>query len=122
MKFLILDYEGHSNMTWDGQGKPHLVDVIFVIREHISFFKITVLFLSFKVQKFIRGRILETKIAGKIAASLIRCLIKARPNKGLPAFLPAAMDIVDNLLTDEMNEKLIDEELKFNLLIMSEVS
>ena len=75
-----------------------------------------------KVQNFVRGRILETKIAGKITASLCRCLVKARPEKGLPAFLPASMDIVDELLQEEMNEeKLIDEELKFNLLIMSEV-
>ena len=109
-------------MGWTGEITPRECHFCNSRTQSTSFFKITVLFLSFKVQKFIRGRILETKIAGKIAASLIRCLIKARPNKGLPAFLPAAMDIVDNLLTDEMNEKLIDEELKFNLLIMSEVS
>ena len=64
---------------------------------------------------------METKIAGKIASSLCRCLVKSRPNKGLPAFLPNAMEVVDSLLTEEMNEKLVDEELKFNLLIMSEV-
>ncbi len=31
-----------------------------------------------KVQSFVAGRILETKIAGKIAASLCRCLVKIR--------------------------------------------
>jgi hypothetical protein len=31
-----------------------------------------------KVQTFVSGRILETKIAGRIAASLCRCLVKIR--------------------------------------------
>ena len=35
-----------------------------------------------KVQEFVSGRILETKIAGKIAASLCRCLVKARLDSG----------------------------------------
>lgn len=76
-----------------------------------------------KVQSFIRGRILETKIAGKIAASLCRCLVWARPEKGLPAFVPQACDIITDLLTDDTiaHENLIDEELKFNMLILSEV-
>ena len=31
-----------------------------------------------KMQSFVSGRILETKIAGKIAASLCRCFVKVR--------------------------------------------
>jgi hypothetical protein len=34
--------------------------------------------LNYWQQDFVSGRILETKIAGKIAASLCRCLVKAR--------------------------------------------
>lgn len=76
-----------------------------------------------KVQSFVKGRILETKIAGKIAASLCRCLVKARPEKGLAAFVPNACDIISQLLTEDMisHEDLIDEELKFNMHILAEV-
>lgn len=76
-----------------------------------------------KVQSFVKGRILETKIAGRIAASLCRCLVRARPEKGLPAFVPNACAIISELLTEDMinHEDLIDEELKFNLHILAEV-
>jgi proteasome activator subunit 4 len=75
-----------------------------------------------KVQGFIKGRILETKIAGRIASSLCRCLVKARPDKGLPAFVPNACDVINDLLKEngDQDERL-DEELKFNMLILSEV-
>ena len=77
-----------------------------------------------KVQSFVKGRILETKIAGKIAASLCRCLVRARPEKGLQAFVPNASEIISDLLTEEMikDEEVIDEELKFNMHILAEVS
>ena len=77
-----------------------------------------------KVQSFVKGRILETKIAGRIAASLCRCLVRARPAKGLAAFVPDACEIISDLLTEDMinHEDLIDEELKFNMHVLSEVS
>ena len=76
-----------------------------------------------KVQSFVKGRILETKIAGRIAASLCRCLARARPEKGLAAFVPDACRIITELLTEDMinHEDLIDEELKFNMHVLSEV-
>ena len=76
-----------------------------------------------KVQSFVKGRILETKIAGRIAASLCRCLVRARPEKGLAAFVPDACRIITELLTEDMinHEDLIDEELKFNMHVLSEV-
>ena len=77
-----------------------------------------------KVQSFVKGRILETKIAGRIAASLCRCLVRARPEKGLAAFVPDACNVIGELLTEDMinHEDLIDEELKFNMHVLSEVS
>ena len=76
-----------------------------------------------KVQNFVKGRILETKIAGKITASLCRCLVRARPEKALKAFVPHACGIINDLLTEDMinQEQLIDDELKFNMQILAEV-
>ena len=50
-------------------------------------------------------------------------LCKFRPERGLKAFLPMSMDVLENLLedTDVTKEQNLDEEFKFNLLIVSEV-
>ena len=75
-----------------------------------------------KVKNFISGRILETRIAGKIAASLCRVLCKIRPEKGLAAFLPVALRKISSLIKEETSkDQNLDNELMFNLLIMSEV-
>ena len=52
-------------------------------------------------------------MAGKIAASLCRCLVKIKPEIGVSAFVPHACDIIDDLLTEDMidQQQLIDEEL-----------
>ncbi len=75
-----------------------------------------------KVKKFVSGRILETKIAGRIAASLCRCLVKAKPEKGLAAFIPKSVEILDDLVQVEAitDETKLDDEIKFNMLILSE--
>jgi len=74
-----------------------------------------------KMQSFIQGRILEPKIAGKITAGLCRCLCKARPERGLPVFLKPAINRVKELLREEvLMEESVDDELKFNLLLLSE--
>lgn len=76
-----------------------------------------------KLQNFVNGRILEPKIAGKITASLCRCATKVNPAKGLKAFLPTACRTIKSLISDELkSEEQVDDELKFNLLILSEVS
>ena len=48
--------------------------------------------------------------------------MRARPEKGLPAFVPGACSIINQLLTEDMmnHEELIDEELKFNMHILAE--
>jgi proteasome activator subunit 4 len=77
-----------------------------------------------KVKGFIQGRILETRIAGKIASGLCRCLCKNRPQKGLPEFLPSAIEKATLLLQNDdiLKDQTIDDELKFNLLLIAEVS
>ncbi len=76
-----------------------------------------------KLQDYVHGRILETKISGKIAASLCRCLCKNRPEKGLPVFLVKAVEKASALLHGEdlSKEETLDDELKFNLLLIAEV-
>ena len=45
-----------------------------------------------KVKSYISGRILECKVSGKIAASLAKCVVRIRPQKGLELFLPYICD------------------------------
>eukprot|EP00095_Tigriopus_kingsejongensis_P000186 maker-scaffold41_size498431-snap-gene-0.12 protein:Tk00186 transcript:maker-scaffold41_size498431-snap-gene-0.12-mRNA-1 annotation:"proteasome activator complex subunit 4" len=74
-----------------------------------------------KVHSFVNGRILETKVAGKMTSSLCRALCKVRPEKGLKAFVPTAIKSITNLLTDHtQTDETLDDELKFNMLILAE--
>ena len=41
-----------------------------------------------KVKTFVTGRILECKVSGRIAASLVKCVVRARMDRGLQIFLP----------------------------------
>jgi proteasome activator subunit 4 len=76
-----------------------------------------------KVKGFIQGRILEPKVAGKIAAGLCRCLCKVRPELGLKEFLPPAIrTVIDHFREEDLSkDAVLDNELTFNLVIISEV-
>eukprot|EP00094_Tigriopus_californicus_P000230 TCALIF_00223-PA protein Name:"Similar to psme4 Proteasome activator complex subunit 4 (Xenopus laevis)" AED:0.06 eAED:0.06 QI:66/0.84/0.71/1/0.84/0.85/14/306/1826 len=58
-----------------------------------------------KVQDFVHGRILETKVAGKMAASLCRALCKVRPEKALKMFIPPAIQSVEKILQQTLHIK-----------------
>ena len=75
-----------------------------------------------KVENFINGRILETKVSGKLAASLCRCLVRVAPEKSLKAFIPNAIRTIQGHFANGLIEKdeMLDEEVKFNLLLLSE--
>ena len=75
-----------------------------------------------KVEKFINGKILEIKVSGKIAASLCRCLVRVIPAKSLKAFVPNAIRTIEDHFANGSIEKdeILDEEVKFNLLLLSE--
>ena len=45
-----------------------------------------------KVKSFISGRILECKVSGRIAASLAKCVVRVRPERGLEIFFPYICD------------------------------
>ena len=75
-----------------------------------------------KVHNYVSGRILETKVAGKIAASLCRSLCKVRPEKALKVFLAGSIATCQRLLGEgKLDLDNLDNELKFNLQILSEV-
>jgi len=74
-----------------------------------------------KIKNFISGRILEWKVSGKIAASLVRCVAKARPVKGLAAFLPMVCRNIEGLIGDVKSDDNLDDELKFQLVLMTEL-
>ena len=75
-----------------------------------------------KVQKYVEGRILEARVAGKIAAGLCRALCKVRPERALAVFLPPALERVARLLgeVDVDKEENLDQELLFNMLMLVE--
>ena len=100
-----------------------LISTLFSVAQHCSE-PIFDLMLR-RTRDWISGRILETKVAGKSAAGICRCLCKVRPEKGLKAFLVPAMDAVERLLdetVDVTKEETVDEELKFNLQVIADVS
>ena len=47
-----------------------------------------------KIRSFITGRILECKVSGKIAAGLVKCLVRVRPEIGLKTFVPSLCDSI----------------------------
>ena len=53
-----------------------------------------------KVQNYVEGRILEARVAGRIAAGLCRALCKVRPERALKVFLPPALERVERLLAE----------------------
>ena len=62
----------------------------------IFFYKVA----SRKIHSFISGRILETKVSGRMAASLAKCVVLARPERGLQTFLPNIVDEINREYND----------------------
>ena len=65
-----------------------------------------------KVHNYVEGRILEARVAGRIAAGLCRALCKVRPERALSVFLPPALERVQKLLAevDVDKEENLDQE------------
>ncbi|KAG1668701.1 Proteasome activator complex subunit 4 [Nymphon striatum] len=76
-----------------------------------------------KLQDFINGRVLETKVAGKFAAHMVRSAVKTNSEIALKTFLPHICEMIMTLTSNEevMKEEFLDDELMFNLLLFSEV-
>lgn len=76
-----------------------------------------------RLQTFIKGKMIEIHVAGKFAANMCRSAVKVNPPEALKVFVPGVcrllMALTDN---DEIqNEEHLDDELLFNLLLLSEL-
>ena len=75
-----------------------------------------------KVTAWVNGKIMEWKVSGKIAASLCRCLTKIRPEKGLAHLMPVILRALEEIVTESLkHEDCLNDELKFLLLLLSEI-
>ena len=55
-----------------------------------------------KVKSAMVGKILETQVSGHLMASLCQTLVIVDSKKGLAAFLPSALDILNNSVDDSV--------------------
>ncbi|KAK4885236.1 hypothetical protein RN001_001507 [Aquatica leii] len=77
-----------------------------------------------KVHSFATNRILELKVSGKLVAILCACFAKTNPKETLKLFLPDLCGTIERLLGDNddiIKEEQLDDELLYNLLLLSEI-
>ncbi|XP_031327424.1 proteasome activator complex subunit 4B-like [Photinus pyralis] len=77
-----------------------------------------------KVHSFATNRILELKVSGKLVAILCACFAKTNPKETLKLFVPDLCDTIERLLGDDEDiskEEQLNDELLYNLLLLSEV-
>jgi len=76
-----------------------------------------------KLQKYLKGRILEPKVAGKIASGMARTCAKVAPHKVLPIFLPSVCRLLENCFTevDVATEDQLGDEIMFNMILLSDL-
>ncbi|KAG8223216.1 hypothetical protein J437_LFUL003567 [Ladona fulva] len=76
-----------------------------------------------KLYSFLTGRILETRVAGHFAATLCLAFTKVNPKETLKTLLPYLMMTIMSLTESEeiYKEEILDNELLFNILLLSEV-
>ncbi|KAK4321981.1 hypothetical protein Pmani_007247 [Petrolisthes manimaculis] len=76
-----------------------------------------------RLQTFIKGKMIEIHVAGKFAANLCRSAVKVNPPEALKVFVPGVCRLLIALTDNEeiQNEEHLDDELLFNLLLLSEL-
>ncbi|XP_021936150.1 proteasome activator complex subunit 4B-like isoform X2 [Zootermopsis nevadensis] len=76
-----------------------------------------------KLHSFVTGHILETKVAGHFMATVVRSFAKVNPEETLRVLVPHLCDTVLALVEsdDVLQEDILDNELLYNLLLLSEV-
>ncbi|XP_071746308.1 LOW QUALITY PROTEIN: proteasome activator complex subunit 4 [Lepeophtheirus salmonis] len=77
-----------------------------------------------KLEKYIKGKILEHKVAGKLAAGLCYAVTRANPKKGLPVFLTDAIKNIKSIISSHdgiLQQENTNTEIMFNLRIIFEV-
>lgn len=76
-----------------------------------------------RLQSFITGRMIEIHVAGKFAANMCRSAVKINPEEALKVFLPGVCRLLMTLLEnkDLQEAQHLDDEVLFNLLLLSEL-
>ncbi|XP_046402715.1 proteasome activator complex subunit 4A-like [Ischnura elegans] len=76
-----------------------------------------------KLHSFLTGRILETKVAGRFAATLCLAFAKVNAKETLKVLLPYLCRTIMSLTEsdDVYREEILDNELLFNMLLLTEV-
>lgn len=76
-----------------------------------------------RLQTFIKGKMIEIHVAGKFAANMCRSAVKVNPPEALKVFVPGVCRLLLALTANEevQNEEHLDDELLFNLLLLSEL-
>jgi len=76
-----------------------------------------------KLERYLKGRIFEPKIAGKIASGMIRTCAKISPHKVLPIFLPHVCSVLKICFsdTDLTSDQSLGDEIMFNLVLLSDL-
>jgi proteasome activator subunit 4 len=75
-----------------------------------------------KLYSFVTGHIFETKVAGRFMATMVRSFSKVNPEETLRVLVPHLCDTVLTLVDsdDILGEEILDNELLYNLLLLSE--
>ncbi|XP_047484565.1 proteasome activator complex subunit 4-like isoform X1 [Penaeus chinensis] len=76
-----------------------------------------------RLQSFIKGKMIEIHVAGKFAANMCRSAVKVNPQEALKVFVPSVCRLLITLTSNEevQKEENLDDELLFNLLLLSEL-
>jgi proteasome activator subunit 4 len=76
-----------------------------------------------KLEDFLRCRILEPKVAGKMAGGLCRTCVRIAPEKFLSRVLPRSCGVLCRALTEiePESERYLGDEVMFHLLLLAEL-
>ncbi|KAK7086905.1 Proteasome activator complex subunit 4 [Halocaridina rubra] len=76
-----------------------------------------------RLQTFISGKMIEIHVAGKFAANMCRSAVKVNPVEALKVFVPGVCSLLLTLTDKEeiQKEENLDDEILFNLLLLSEL-
>lgn len=78
-----------------------------------------------KVFHFATDRIMEVKISGKMIAVICQCFTTVNAKETLKLFVPYLCKTIEDLLGEQddiCTEEHVDDELLYNMLLLSEVS
>lgn len=77
-----------------------------------------------KLYNFVTEHIFETKVSGQMVAIMCRSFVRVQPDYTLKLFIPYLSERLDELMGDNddiLKEETLDNELLYNLLILSEM-